>query len=497
MSSADFTKLAGVAAGATANATDAQLRDRTTHTGVQAISTVTGLQGSLDSKAANGAVTGTGITMNTARLLGRNTAANGAIEEIVLGTNLSFTGTTLNATAGGGGVSSVSGTAPITSSGGSTPDIGISAASGSAAGSMSSADFTKLAGIATGATANSTDAQLRDRATHTGTQAAGTITGLATVATSGVYNDLTGKPTLGTAAAAATGDFAPIAHVSSGGTAHANVVAAGAAGFMTGTDKTKLDGVAAGATANATDAQLRDRATHTGTQLAATISDLGTLATQSGTFSGTSSGTNTGDQTIANTSDATSHTLTLSGSGGSIQLVEGSNITLGTTGTSSAGIVTINAAGGGGATNLGYTVSTRILTSDTGTDVTLPLATGTDPGLLSASDKTKLDGIDLFNHAVITYAATVTLDMAALTNKARTITLAGDMTLATSNLATGQSLSLRLTPGSTTRNITFPADWTFMSLKPTTLLANKTCELGLKVYGATDSTVLAYFAAQP
>jgi hypothetical protein len=51
--------------------------------------------------AANGAVTGTGITMSTARLLGRSTAATGAIEEITLGTNLSFSGTTLNATGGG------------------------------------------------------------------------------------------------------------------------------------------------------------------------------------------------------------------------------------------------------------------------------------------------------------------------------------------------------------------------------------------------------------
>jgi len=36
----------------------------------------------------------------------------------------------------------------------------------------------------------------------------------------------------------------PISHVGTGGTAHANVVAAGAAGFMTGTDKTRLDGMA-------------------------------------------------------------------------------------------------------------------------------------------------------------------------------------------------------------------------------------------------------------
>ena len=44
------TKLDGIAAGATANATDAQLRDRSTHTGTQAISTVTGLQMVLDGK---------------------------------------------------------------------------------------------------------------------------------------------------------------------------------------------------------------------------------------------------------------------------------------------------------------------------------------------------------------------------------------------------------------------------------------------------------------
>ncbi|KFJ11274.1 hypothetical protein DR66_2786 [Delftia acidovorans] len=41
-------KLGGVATGATKNATDAQLRDRSTHTGEQAIASVTGLQDALD-----------------------------------------------------------------------------------------------------------------------------------------------------------------------------------------------------------------------------------------------------------------------------------------------------------------------------------------------------------------------------------------------------------------------------------------------------------------
>lgn len=58
MAPAQVSKLAGVADGATANASDADLRNRSTHTGTQAISTVVGLAGALGAKAAK-AVTGT------------------------------------------------------------------------------------------------------------------------------------------------------------------------------------------------------------------------------------------------------------------------------------------------------------------------------------------------------------------------------------------------------------------------------------------------------
>lgn len=82
--------------------------------------------------------------------------------------------------------------------------------------SLTAAERTKLAGVATGATANATDTFLRDRANHTGTQSASTVTGLATVATSGAYADLTGRPLTGlpatvvnrtTAYTAAVGDL--------------------------------------------------------------------------------------------------------------------------------------------------------------------------------------------------------------------------------------------------------------------------------------------------
>lgn len=49
-------KLDNIQAGATANSTDAQLRDRATHTGAQAISTVAGLQSALDTKVGTGDV---------------------------------------------------------------------------------------------------------------------------------------------------------------------------------------------------------------------------------------------------------------------------------------------------------------------------------------------------------------------------------------------------------------------------------------------------------
>lgn len=76
---------------------------------------------------------------------------------------------------------------------------------------------TKLGGIAIGATANATDAQLRDRSTHTGTQPANTVIGLNAVATSGAYADLSGRPPLGTSAALDVGVANGIAPLDSTG----------------------------------------------------------------------------------------------------------------------------------------------------------------------------------------------------------------------------------------------------------------------------------------
>jgi hypothetical protein len=75
-------------------------------------------------------------------------------------------------------------------------------------------------------------------------------------------------------------------------------------------------------------------------------------------------------QTLTHASDATSHTVTLSDNGGSLKLIQGSNITLTT---SNINEVTIAATGGGGggSTDLSFTGSDSpfTLNSSTGTDV--------------------------------------------------------------------------------------------------------------------------------
>jgi len=91
-------------------------------------------------------------------------AAASAIAALAPGTDLAFTAATRT----------------LASSTGA--DVVLPVATTSEAGLESAADKTKLNGIASGATVNATDAQLRDRASHTGTQAAATITGLGTAA---------------------------------------------------------------------------------------------------------------------------------------------------------------------------------------------------------------------------------------------------------------------------------------------------------------------------
>jgi hypothetical protein len=83
------------------------------------------------------------------------------------------------------------------------------------------------------------------------------------------WNAIANKPALATAAQGALADTA----LQPG--ASAEVLTEGATKkLLTATERTKLAGIATGATANATDASLRDRATHTGSQEMPTITGL-------------------------------------------------------------------------------------------------------------------------------------------------------------------------------------------------------------------------------
>lgn len=145
---------------------------------------------------------------------------------------------------------------------------------------MTAAERTKLAGVATGATANSTDAQLRDRTTHTGSQTAATISDF----TEAVQDVVGAFMAAGTGATVTYNDAANTITIAATGSTDLEAVrdAIGVALVGVGVISVAVDDAAntitisSTATANSTDAQLRDRSTHTGSQAQSTITNLTT-----------------------------------------------------------------------------------------------------------------------------------------------------------------------------------------------------------------------------
>lgn len=164
-------------------------------------------------------------------------------------------------------------------------DAVLPAADGSNAGVMTSAQQVKLAGVATGATANDTDANLLNRANHTGSQASTTISDF----TEAVQDAVAALLAAGTSVTLDYNDAGNTLTVNStggGGGLDAEAVRDAIGIALVGAGNVSVsvnDGadtitISTTATVNATDAALRDRSTHTGTQLASTISDFATAA---------------------------------------------------------------------------------------------------------------------------------------------------------------------------------------------------------------------------
>ena len=259
MSSADFTKLAGIAAGAQVNVATNLAQGTRTATTVP-ITSSTGSSATLD--VATTTLAGVMSSADKTKLDGIATGANnyshptgdGNLHVPATSTTNSGKVLTAGATAGSlswttpnaGTVTSVSGQGAISvATGTTTPVISIAAASGTVAGTMSSADYTKLLGIEAGAQVNvGTDLSL-------GTKTSTTIPLLSSTGA-----DVT--------LPAADGTYA---------------------GLMTAAQYTKLAGIATGATANTgTVTSVGGTGTVSGLTLSGTVTTSGNL-TLGGTLS--------------------------------------------------------------------------------------------------------------------------------------------------------------------------------------------------------------------
>jgi hypothetical protein len=120
---------------------------------------------------------------------------------------------------------------------------------------------------------------------------------------------------------------------------------------------------------------------------------------------------------------------------------------------------------------------------------------GTVAGTVAAGDDSRFSAVvttsaaglqTATSYAAITYASTVTLDMAALNDQVRVVNVTGPLTLAMSNPAVGQRLTLRLVIDGTDRTLTVPG-WRRYGYNNTTLKAGKAYRLAFEVFGTTNA----------
>lgn len=71
---------------------------------------------------------------------------------------------------------------------------------------------------------------------------------------------------------------------------------------------------------------------------------------------------------------------------------------------------------------------------------------------------------------------------------------AGAVTFTGSSYTGGKSATVRVVAGGSSRNLTFPAGWVFISYKPTSLPANQTGILTVTSFGTTEADCVAAWA---
>jgi hypothetical protein len=275
--SVDGAKLDGIASGATANATDAQLRDRATHTGTQAAGTITGLaavatSGDYDDLSdkpsalpPNGAAGGvlSGSYPNPGFAADMATQAELDAEAATARDASNLTSGTIPDARISAGITRDAELAAIATSGDAGDLTGTLPTSVLPPLAINDTFVVASQAAMLALTAQRGDMAIREDNGKTyvlSTDSPGTLADWKEVLAAGQVQSVNGE----TGVVSLNQDDIP-----DGSTAKQ----------FTGTEKTKLAGIATGATANATDAQLRDRATHTGTQAAGTITGLAAVAT--------------------------------------------------------------------------------------------------------------------------------------------------------------------------------------------------------------------------
>lgn len=93
---------------------------------------------------------------------------------------------------------------------------------------------------------------------------------------------------------------------------------------------------------------------------------------------------------------------------------------------------------------------------------------------------------------IVTYSSFINLDMGS--NSVVRMTLTGDLTVAVSNLHLGTRKTLILTCDNTNRNLSFPAEWKWMSSIPVRIAGGSVSILNLEMFGINE--VFAQYATQ-
>jgi hypothetical protein len=89
---------------------------------------------------------------------------------------------------------------------------------------------------------------------------------------------------------------------------------------------------------------------------------------------------------------------------------------------------------------------------------------------------------------------TVALDFT--TDKVVTRTATGAVTFTGANYTAGRSVSVRIVPGASSRSLTFPSGWKFVSFKPTSIAANKVGVLAVTSFGTAEADCVAAWAVE-